>query len=101
GVNEDVGDAAFDRVEVDAETDGEVRLGIEVDAEDVVTKRRERAAEVDGARRLADAALLVRDRDDLAQPRSPLADPRPESASSCCAPHSARKRTRQPAPRAL
>src|SRR5438094_473407 len=100
-VDEDVGDAAFDRVEVDAETDGEVRLRIEVDAEDVVTERSERPAEVDGARGFTHATLLVRDRDNLAQPRSPLADPRPESASSCCAPHSARKRTRQPAPRAL
>src|SRR5439155_13867138 len=45
------------------------------DAEDVVAKRRKRAAEVDRAGGLADATLLVRDRDDLTQPRSPLRGP--------------------------
>src|SRR5437867_128365 len=74
-VNEDVRDAPLDRVEVNAEADGEVRLRIEVEAEDFVTERRERAAEIDGARGLADAAFLVRDRDDVTQPRSPLCEP--------------------------
>src|SRR2546430_2971566 len=75
GVDEDVRDAALDRVEVDAETDGQVCLGIEVEAEDFVTEGRERAAEIDGARGLADAAFLVRDRYDVTQPRSPLCEP--------------------------
>src|SRR3989440_6501619 len=75
GVDEDVRDASLDRVEVDTEADGQVGLRIEVDAEDFVTERRERAAEIDGARGLADAALLVRDRYDVTQPRSPLCEP--------------------------
>src|SRR5438034_8054329 len=74
-VNEDVRDAPLDRVEINTEADGEVRLRIEVDAEDFVTERRERAAEIDGARGLADAAFLVRDRYDVTQPRSPLCEP--------------------------
>src|SRR5713101_3726435 len=74
-VDEDVCDAALDGVEVDAETNGQVGLRIEVDAEDFVTERRERAAEVDGARGLADAAFLIRDRNDVTQPRSPLCEP--------------------------
>src|SRR6266550_2359677 len=75
GIDKDVRDAALDGVEVDNETDREVGLGIEVDAEDFVAERRERAAEIDRARRLADAALLVRDRYNVAQPRSPLCEP--------------------------
>src|SRR2546430_6421264 len=75
GVDEDVRDAALDRIEVDAETDGQVCLGIEVEAEDFVTEGRERTAEIDGARGLADAAFLVRDRYDVTQPRSPLCEP--------------------------
>src|SRR3989475_10348653 len=74
-VNEDVRDAPLDRVEINTEADGEVRLRIEVDAEDFVTERRERAAEIDGARGLADAAFLVCDRYDVTQPRSPLCEP--------------------------
>src|SRR5438874_3223034 len=74
-VDENVRDAALDRVEVDPKADGEVRLWIEVDAEDFVAERRERAAEIDRARGLADAALLVRDRYDVTQPRSPLCEP--------------------------
>src|SRR6266850_3176914 len=74
-VDEDVRDAALDRVEVDTETHGEVCLGVEVYAQDFVTERRERAAEIDGARGLADAAFLVRDRYNVAQPRSPLCEP--------------------------
>src|SRR5438552_1539122 len=75
GVDEHIGDRALDGVEVDAQANGQVRLGVEIDAEDVVAKRRKRAAEVDRAGGLADATLLVRDRDDLTQPRSPLRGP--------------------------
>src|SRR5437773_4821408 len=74
-VDENVRDTALDRVEVDAEAYGQVGLRIEVDAEDFVTERCERTAEIDGARGLADAALLVRYRNDVTQPRSPLCEP--------------------------
>src|SRR5947209_18123694 len=74
-VDENVRDTALDRVEVDAEAYSQVGLRIEVDAEDFVTERCERTAEIDGARGLADAALLVRYRNDVTQPRSPLCEP--------------------------
>src|SRR5437762_1199310 len=73
GLDEHVGHAALDGAEVHAEADGEVRLRIEVDAEDRVAHLGERSAEVDGTGRLADAALLVRERDDLAQTPTPVA----------------------------
>ena len=62
-VGEDVGHRAFDGVEIDAEARGQVRLGIHVDAEDAIALLSERAGEVDRRRRLADAALLIGDRD--------------------------------------
>ena len=62
-VGEDVGHRALDGVEVDAEAGREIRLRVHVDAEDAIALLRERAGEVDRRRRLADAALLVRDRD--------------------------------------
>src|SRR5207237_10770849 len=71
----DVRDAPLDSVQVNAETDGEVCLRVEIEAEDFMTERRERAAEIDRARCLADAAFLVRDRYNVAQPRSPLCEP--------------------------
>ena len=64
-VGEDIGHRPLDRVEVDAEAGGEIRLGIHVDAQDAVALLRERARQVDRGRRLADAALLVRDRDHI------------------------------------
>ena len=73
GLDEHVGHAALDGAEVHAEADREVGLGIEVDAEDGVAHLGERSAEVDGTGRLADAALLVRERDDLAQTPTPVA----------------------------
>ena len=62
-VGEDVGHRSLDGVEVDAEARGEIRLRVHVDAEDAEALFLERAGEVDRRRRLADAALLVRDRD--------------------------------------
>ena len=56
----------LDGVEVDAEAGGQIRLRVHVDAEDAAALLGERAGEVDRRRRLADAALLVRDRDDVA-----------------------------------
>src|SRR6266542_2206156 len=67
GLEHDVRHPALDVREVDAQAHGQVRLWIEVDAEDRAAELGQRPTEVDGARRLADAALLVRDRDDLAQ----------------------------------
>src|SRR2546423_3667587 len=74
-VDKDVRDAPLDRVEVNAQANGQVGLRVEIDAEDFVTERCERTAEIDGARGLADAAFLVRDRYDVTQPRSPLCEP--------------------------
>ena len=64
-VGEDVGHRSIDGVEVDAEARGEIRLRVHVDAEDAIALFRERSGEIDRRRRLADAALLVRDRDHL------------------------------------
>ena len=62
-VGEDVGHRSLDGVEVDAEAGGEIRLRVHVDAQDAVALFGEGAGEVDRRRRLADAALLVGDRD--------------------------------------
>ncbi len=62
-VGEDVGHRSLDGVEVDAETRGQIRLRIHVDAQDAIALLGERTGEVDRRRRLADAALLVGDRD--------------------------------------
>ena len=59
-------DAAGDGPLVDAERRRAVRLRVGVDQQRGVLVGRERRGEVDRRRRLADAALLVRDRDDLA-----------------------------------
>ena len=40
GVDEDVRDVLLDRVQVDAESDGEIRLRIEIEAENTVPERR-------------------------------------------------------------
>ena len=61
--DEHVGHRQLDGVEVDAQAGGEVRLRIHVDAEDAQPVLVERAGEIDGRRRLADAALLIGDRD--------------------------------------
>ena len=65
-----VSTSAIDTTDVgkrNAQADGQVGLRIHVDAEDAVAELGQRAAEVDGARRLADAALLIRQRDDFGQ----------------------------------
>src|SRR5438093_6630440 len=72
GVDQDIRDVLVDRVQVDAETDGEIRLRIEIEAQNAMTERRERAAQVDGARRFSDATLLVRDRDDRSHALPPV-----------------------------
>src|SRR5512140_1413537 len=64
-VVEDVGDRAFDLAQVDPEADREVRLRIHVDGKNAMAQLGEGTREVDRGGRLADAALLVRDRDDL------------------------------------
>ena len=61
------------RAAVDAEPGRGVALGIEIDDEDPLADGRQRRSEVDGCRRLADAALLVRHREN--------ARPRPGSGS--------------------
>ena len=50
-----------DAVGAAAEARGRVRLGVEVDEQAALAGLREAGGEVDGGRRLADAALLVRD----------------------------------------
>ena len=62
-VGEDIGHRSLDGVEVDPEAGGEVRLRVHVDAEDAIALLGKRTGEVDRRRRLADAALLVGDRD--------------------------------------
>src|SRR5439155_21893314 len=64
-VDEDVGDVLVDAIQIDAQPDREIRLRVEVEAEDPLADRGERATEVDGGRGLAHAAFLVRDRDHL------------------------------------
>jgi hypothetical protein len=46
---------------LDAEPGAGVALGVEVDDQDLAPARRQRRAEIDRGRRLADAALLVDD----------------------------------------
>src|SRR5450759_4402307 len=64
-VVEDVGDGPLDLAQVDPEADCQVGLGIHVHGEDSITQLGQRAREVDRCGRLADATLLVCDRDDL------------------------------------
>ena len=64
-IGEDIGHRTFDGVEVDPEAGGQVRLRIHVDAEDAEPLLGERAGEIDRRRGLADAALLVGDRDHI------------------------------------
>ena len=64
-VGEDVGHRAVDGVEVDAKTGGEIRLRVHVDAQDSMAFFGEGPGQVDRRRRLADAALLIRDRDHM------------------------------------
>ena len=64
-IGEDVGNGALDDSQVDPEPHGQVRLGIHVDAQDPVALLCERPAQVDRSRRLADATLLIRNRDHI------------------------------------
>jgi hypothetical protein len=64
-IGEDVRHRSLDGVHVDTETRGEIRLRVHVNAEDAITLLCKRPGEVDRCRRLADAALLIRDRDDV------------------------------------
>jgi len=63
-VDEDVEHRAVDLVGVPPLRHREVPLRVEVDREDALALFRERDAEVERSRRLGDAALLVRERDD-------------------------------------
>ena len=69
-MDEHVEHRALDRVGVHALAHGQVALGIEVDDEDAAPLFVERHAEVERRRRLRDAALLVRERDDLRHQRA-------------------------------
>jgi hypothetical protein len=63
--DEDVGHRDLDGVEVDPQARGEVRLRVHVDAQDAQAVLGERTGQVDGRRGLADAALLIGDRDHI------------------------------------
>ena len=63
---------ARDAVRLLAEPGGGVRLGVEIDEQRPLARLREAGREVDGSRRLADAALLVRECDDPAGHASSL-----------------------------
>jgi hypothetical protein len=65
----DVVDGDIASLMADPHTGRRVALGVEVHHEHPVPELRERRAQTDGGRRLADAALLVRDRDDPCGPR--------------------------------
>ena len=73
-VDEHVEHRPLDRVRVQPLRHGQVALRVEVDEQHLEALLRERDAEVQGRRRLRDAALLVRERDHLrfaqGQPRS-------------------------------
>ena len=58
---------------VDAEPDGRVGLRIDVDEQRLVARLGDAGGDVDGGRRLPDAALLVRDRVDAAHQVKTLA----------------------------
>ena len=75
-VHDHVVDRALDVAVADPEPGGRVALRVEVDHQDPVADLRERGAEVDGGGRLADAALLVGDRDDPGQASSSRRAPR-------------------------
>lgn len=64
-LHEQVVDGEVQLHRVDPEADGERALRVEVDEQDPAPVLRERGAQVDGRRGLADAALLVAHRDDL------------------------------------
>ena len=63
--DEDIGHRHLDRVEVDAQAGGEIRLRIHVDAQDTQSVLGQGAGQVDRRRGLADPALLIGDRDDI------------------------------------
>ena len=50
----------------DPDARGGIRLRIEIDEEDVSLAGRQRRGQIDGCRRLSDAPLLIRERNDLA-----------------------------------
>ena len=64
GIDERVRHRSLDGPRIEAQADGQVGLRIHVHAQDAVALLGQRAGEVDGGGRLADAALLVRDGDD-------------------------------------
>ena len=64
-IGQDVGNGPLNRPEVDAEPDGQVGLGVHVDAQDAIALLGQGTPKVDCGRRLADAALLIRNRDHI------------------------------------
>ena len=64
-VDEDVVHRQVQGVRIDALRHRQVALGVHVDAQDPVSRLGERGGQVQGRRRLGDAALLVRERDGL------------------------------------
>jgi hypothetical protein len=69
-VDEHVEHRALDRVGVHALAHGQVALGIEVDHEHSIPTLAHGHTEVQGGRRLRDAALLVREGDDVRHQRT-------------------------------
>jgi len=61
---ENVTGAALERALVDAAAHGRIALWIEIDEEHAPLRCGERGRKIDGGRRLADAAFLIRDCDD-------------------------------------
>ena len=80
-VDEHVVHARLDLVGIDALAHGQVPLRVEVDAEDAMAGLGERDREVERGRRLGDAALLVREGDDLRTALGLVADLAPGSLS--------------------
>ena len=78
--------AALELLLVDAAAHGRVALRIEVDQQHAALGRRQRRGEIDRGGRLADAALLVRDRDDALHATSVLhrAESAGESSAAAC-----------------
>ena len=93
-VDEHVVHAALDLVGVDPLAHRQVALRVEVDGQDVVAGLGEGDGQVQRGRRLRDAALLVRERDDLRPALRLVADVR-RPAACCC-----RDGASAPAPRA-
>ena len=65
-MHQHVEDRLGQRLDVDAEAHRQVRLRVQVDEQDLVAELGERRTQVHGARRLGDAALLVRQADHAA-----------------------------------